>query len=53
MSAGNIMLDEKTKQKIVEILSADKTAEVGIRNGKIIVWEVSSKKKYETAVTSR
>ena len=53
MSVCNITLDETTRQKIIEILSAKKTAEVGIRNGKIIVWEVSSKKRYETDVTER
>lgn len=49
----NIVIDDKTIEKIEEIISRDKSAEVGVRNGKVIVWELSSKKKYETAVTSR
>ena len=47
------MLDEKTIKAIEEILSADKTAELAIKNGKVIVWETRSKKKYEATVTLR
>lgn len=32
---------------IEEILSAGKTVEIAVRNGKIVVWAVNSKKKYE------
>jgi hypothetical protein len=32
---------------IEEILSSGKTVEIAVRNGKIVVWAVASKKKYE------
>lgn len=32
---------------IEEILSSGKTVEIAVRNGKIVVWAVNSKKKYE------
>lgn len=47
------MLDEKTIKAIEEILSANRTVELAVRNGKVIVWEMRSKKKYEAAVTLR
>lgn len=49
----SIKLDNETLRKIEEIISRDKSAEIGVRNGKVIVWELSSKKKHETAVTPR
>lgn len=47
------MLDEKTIKAIEEILIANRTAELAVRNGKVIVWETRSKKKYEATVTLR
>lgn len=47
------ILDDSAKQKIEEILSRNKSAEIGIRNGKLVIWELESKKKYETVITTR
>ena len=53
MAVENNILDKSAKEKIEEILSRNKNVEIGIRNGKLIIWELESKKKYETAVTLR
>lgn len=37
-------------REIEEILKAGKTVEIAVRNGKIVVWAVASKKKYEQPV---
>ena len=37
-------------EAIAEILSRGKNAEVAERRGRVIVWEVTSKKKYESPV---
>lgn len=38
-------------EKIEAIVNDGKTAEIAIRGGKLVVWSVSSKKKYEMPVT--
>lgn len=48
-----ISLSPRAVQEINEALSRGKSVEVAYRNGKLIIWEVSNKKKYEVAVTSR
>ena len=35
---------------IEEILNGGKTVEIAVRNGKIVVWANSSKKKYEQPI---
>ena len=41
----------ETVAKIEEILTAGKTVEIAERHNKVIVWAVSSKKKYEQPIT--
>ncbi len=48
-----IYLDDEAKAAIEAALCRGKDAEIGIRNGKIVIWETSSKKKYEAVITSR
>ncbi len=45
-----ITLSPKAVQEINEILSRGKGVEIAVRNGKLVVWETNSKKKYEVAV---
>ena len=52
MKLENI-IDDSAVQRLEEILSRNKNAEVGIRNGKLVIWELESKKKYETVITIR
>lgn len=35
---------------IEEILNSGKTVEIAMRNGKLVLWAVSSKKKYEQPI---
>ena len=35
---------------IEEILNSGKTVEIAVRNGKLVLWAVSSKKKYEPPI---
>lgn len=35
---------------IEDILKSGKTVEIAVRNGKIVLWAVSSKKKYEQPI---
>lgn len=35
---------------IEEILNSGKTVEIAVRNGKIVLWAVNSKKKYEQPI---
>lgn len=35
---------------IEEILKSGKTVEIAVRNGKIVLWAVSSKKRYEQPI---
>lgn len=46
-------LNKEAIEAIQAIVSAGKTAEIVIRNGKIVVWETRSKKKYEAVITLR
>lgn len=45
-----ITLSPKAVKEINEILSRGKGVEIAVRNGKLVIWEMNSKKKYEVAV---
>lgn len=45
-----ISLSPKAVKEINEILSRGKGVEIAVRNGKLVIWEMNSKKKYEVAV---
>lgn len=45
-----IALSPKAVKEINEILSRGKGVEIAVRNGKLVIWEMNSKKKYEVAV---
>ena len=45
-----IKLDTETLALIETILNSGKTVEIAVRNGKVIIWAVSSKKKYEKPI---
>lgn len=45
-----IHLTSEVVKKIEEILTAGKTVEIAERHEKVIVWAVSSKKKYEQPI---
>lgn len=45
-----INLSPKAMKEINEILSRGKGVEIAVRNGKLVIWETTSKKKYEVAV---
>ena len=45
-----ITLSPKAVKEINEILSRGKGVEIAVRNGKLVIWEMNSKKKYEIAV---
>ena len=45
-----IALSPKAVKEINEILSRGKGGEIAVRNGKLVVWDPNSKKKYEVAV---
>lgn len=44
-----IKLNRELIRQIEQILANGKNAELAIRNGKVILWAVTSKKKYEQA----
>lgn len=46
-----ITLSPKAIQEINEILSRGKGVEIAVRNGKLVVWELNSKKKYEVVIS--
>lgn len=46
-----ISLSVKAIQEINEILSRGKGVEIAVRNGRVIVWEINSKKKYEVVIS--
>ena len=48
--APEITLSPKAVKEINEILSRGKGVEIAVRNGKLVIWEMNSKKKYEVAV---
>ena len=45
-----ISLSQTAIQKINEILSRGKGVEVAVRNGRLVVWELNSKKQYEVVI---
>lgn len=45
-----VKLTPEMIRAIEEILDQEKTAEVALRKGKIVVWQVASKKKYEQPI---
>lgn len=48
-----IVLSPVAIQQIQEILTAGKDVEIAVRNGRLVIWEVTNKKKYEAVVTPR
>ena len=50
MKEKEIHLTPKAVRKIEEILTMGKTVEIAERHEKVIVWAVSSKKKYEQPI---
>lgn len=45
-----ISLDPELIAEIEEILKSGKSVEIAVRNGKIVVWAVSNKKRYEQPI---
>lgn len=45
-----ISLSQRAVQEINEILSRGKGVEIAVRNGKLVIWETGSKKKYEVVI---
>lgn len=45
-----VKLSPEAVKEINDILSRGKGVEIGIRSGKLIVWEMTSKKKHEVAI---
>ena len=45
-----VNLTPKAVQEINEILSRGKEVEIAVRSGKVVVWETTSKKKYEAII---
>jgi len=45
-----ITLDPELVATIEEILKQGKSVEIAVRNGKIVVWAVANKKKYEQPI---
>ena len=45
-----ISLSQTAIQEINEILSRGKGVEVAVRNGRLVIWELSSKKRYEVVI---
>ena len=48
-----ISLSQTAVAKINEILSGGKEVQIAVRNRKLIIWAVQSKKQYEVVVTNR
>ena len=46
-----VILSTRAIQEINEILSRGKGVEIAVRNGKLVVWETASKKKYEVVIS--
>ena len=53
MCKNRVLLDEQAVKQIESILTDEKTAELSVRNGKLVIWETRSKKKYESTVAIR
>ena len=51
MPKTEISLSPRAVETINEILTNGKEAQIAVRNNRLIVWEVQSKKKYEVVVT--
>ncbi len=45
------MLDAECIAIIEEIIKKGNSAEIAVRNGKIVIWSVNSKKKHEKPIT--
>lgn len=52
MAKQEISLSPKAISQINESLSSGHDVQVAVRNGRLIVWELTSKKKYEVVVAS-
>lgn len=50
MEKTEIRLTAETVKMIEQIINRRKNVEVGVKNGKLCVWELSSKTKYEQPV---
>lgn len=50
MSKPNISLSPQAVSTINSILSAGKGVEIRVLNGRLVIWETGSKKKYEVVV---
>lgn len=48
-----VKITDEVIEEIKKILDRGKGVEIGVRGGKLIIWELESKKKYETAITLR
>lgn len=46
-----ISLSQGAVREINSILSRGGGVEIAVRNGKLVIWETSSKKKYEVVVS--
>ena len=47
------MLSPEAVRTINQILNRGKGCEIAVRNGKLVIWETSSKKKYEVVIANR
>lgn len=47
MGSNKVGIPPEAVKAIEEILSRGRSAEVSVRHGHLIIWEVSSKKKYD------
>lgn len=46
-----VRLNNEIIRQIEQILSQGRSVEMAVRNGKVILWSVNSKKKYELPIT--
>lgn len=51
MNKTEIHLTAETVRMIEQVINRRKNVEIGLKNGKLCVWELSSKTKYEQPVT--
>ena len=49
-TAQKLSLTPAAVEVVNEILSRGKSVEIGFRGGKVVVWEMTSKKKHEVTV---
>lgn len=52
MAKHEISLSPTAISQINESLSSGKDVQVAVRNGRLIIWEIQNKKKYEVVVAS-